>query len=199
MRGSGKRWTVAALAVIVGLVALVLVPLAGATAAPSLKQTCVQAGLVAPVVTEAVMEHPGSRRGRMQSISIGLEVPAMPEECWGVYQRISSAVPQIQDPLHHGRWYDTVGCRITPKECVGMTKPNWYVISQSKDAGGPVGLYSPPSGHEGDFLYYACTPGPGVTHVRLLLRRTIRSVSTHEVIARSRINVRPVEVRGKKC
>ncbi|HSS34286.1 MAG TPA: hypothetical protein VLL27_13500 [Solirubrobacterales bacterium] len=183
---------------ITGLAAWATVPATSVTAAPPLEQACVKAGLVPPVVKEAVMEHPGSKRGRLQSVSTSIEVPAMPEECWGIYQRLSAAVTQIQDPLHHARWYNTSGCRFTAKECVGISKPNWWQLSWAKDEGGIAGLYSPPTGHEGKFLYYACTPGKGVTHVRLLLRRTIRSVSTHQVIGRSRINVRPVEVRGRK-
>jgi hypothetical protein len=57
------------------------------SSAGTLKQECVEGGLVKPKITRSVMKHPGHLRGRTQEINVDAEFLSMPDECEGHFER----------------------------------------------------------------------------------------------------------------
>ena len=55
-----------------------------------------------------------------------------------------------------------------------MTFPRWLLYF----GGNQSGIADPsqtPNGHEGDWIYYKCTPGPDKTHVRAFIKQVVQA------------------------
>lgn len=146
--------------------------------ATALKQECVQAGLVRPTVIYAKMAYPGNKY--QQNVSTSVSFEDMPIDCRGEYDRRSSIRFELQNYKNHKQWFT-------------MNVPKWYPLAGN--AGGAVGPSIQPTGHEGSWIYYHPTPGPGRTHVRELIRNTVTD-SNGKIVAQKVIATVPVKVEA---
>ncbi len=191
----------------------------GALAAGS-TDTCVRAGLARPKLEEAWVRHPGDRK--TQSMFIVAVWPTVPESCVGV-RRVPSVRFELQSPKDHAQWID-MGSFVSPArdsrevedeleaERQAEGKSCWEPSDAGKsyvcdvdlrvtNKGGKASAYAPvaPGWPEPDpkleRYRYDCTPGPGTTHVRALVRNVVMDPETGKVIGQSEHRV-PVKVKS---
>jgi hypothetical protein len=150
---------------------------ASATAS-SLKQDCVKAGSVPPTIINThdnptKMLAPGLFG---QSVPVHTEVPAMPEACRGVFQRVIKGVVKMQ-------YYKNLKRKI---KMGGFT--------YTSDEAGPAGAILSENSHTTIDNYHCATPG--TSHVELDLRSTIRNLINGHIADRSKITRKLLEVQG---
>jgi hypothetical protein len=220
--GSMKhRNAVGAVATALGaaLALLLAIPVMGAQPSP-LKENCVKAGIAKPKVREALVRHPGDRK--TQSMFVEATWRALPDDCEDHIVRLPSVRFQLQSPKEHTRWINVGGFALperrswevkeeveAEKEAEG--KSCWEITDAGRSFACNLNLHVTNKGGEGsayarkspgpwpdpqpryDRYRYRCTPGPGVTHVRALIRHVVRDLSTGKVVA-ERLYMVPVKV-----
>lgn len=145
--------------------------------ASNLEQECVQAATVQEVLG-AKMLHPGKKN---QAIYTKISYGDMPIECNDQYRRVARIKFQLQDYQHHNRWFT-------------LTFPQWeYLLAGNQAATGSP--YIQESGHEGGYVYYHKTPGPGRTHVRAFIKDMLKDKQSGEIVGQ-KIEKIPIEVEA---
>lgn len=191
------------------------------TLAADLAQSCAAAGVAKPRIVEAWVRHPGDRK--TQSMFVEADWRALPGDCDGQFARVPSVRFQLQSPKNHARWIN-VGGFVAPErrswevkeeleaEREAEGKSCWEMTEAGKTfacdlsfrvtgKGGVGTAYAPesPGWPEPDPALeryrYNCTPGPGVTQVRALVKNAVKDLSSGEVAAQ-RIYEVPVKVKS---
>lgn len=104
----------------------------------TLKQRCIDAGLIMPKVTQAVMKNPGSRRGRTQDLLIRVQQDVeFPPEC-DPFNRRTQFKSQIK---RDGRWR--------------TMSYDWTTLYEDESAGWGIFVESP-SPHNPDWHFNNC-------------------------------------------
>jgi virginiamycin B lyase len=189
--------------------------------AAGLQQTCADAGTAKPRIIEAWVRHPGDRK--TQSMFLEADWRRLPDECDGDFERVPSVRFQLQSPRNHARWIN-VGGFVAPertwkvkeeveaeKEAEG--KSCWEITEAGKTfvchipyrvtnrgGDGTAGARKSPGPWpdpiaSNDRYRYQCTPGPGVTQVRALVRNVVKNLNTGKVAAQ-RVHKVPVKVKS---
>lgn len=195
-------------------------PSAAPAAPADLNDPCVSAGLAKPRVLEAWLRHPGDRK--TQGISLEADWQALPADCDDRFVRVPSVRFQLQDPKNHARWIN-VGSFVRPErdfrevteeleaEREAEGKSCWELTEAGKsfacevdprvtNKGGKGSAYAPESPGWPEPVpaleryRYDCTPGPGITHVRALIKNVVTNASTGKVA--ERIYEVPVKVKS---
>ncbi len=153
------------------------------TTAATLKQRCVQAGLVAPEVDPLKLHHPGVYK--RQYIPIDVYTEPMPEECRGEFRRLIHYKIQFQNAKHPNRWKSM--------------QPYWYPLAV-KDIGGRNEYDESPTGHEHQRYYYDYSRDKAA---RALFRGTVVDLSTpkiehHKIIAQKVVSRLPIKILGRR-
>jgi hypothetical protein len=189
--------------------------------AGSLEDSCASAGLAKPKLVEAWVRHPGDRK--TQSIFVEAVWGALPESCDAGFKRVPAVRFQLQNPTNHARWIN-VGSFVRPerdgrevedeleaeKEAEG--KSCWEPSDAGKtfvcdidtgvfNRGGKAMAFAPkrPGWPEPvpqlERYRYSCTPGPGATHVRALIKNVLKDPGSGRLIAERQYQV-PVRVKS---
>lgn len=160
----------------------------------SLQSTCVRAGLKMPKILEAKMYYPGRRiPPRMQSVNLRVEFDGLPAECSGKFRRLSQVKAQIQDAKRPRVWIN-----LDPAIKWRDIWPYDATTNTGGNMGGVGGAIIASNGHEGNRVYYRCSPGPRKTRARAFFRNQIRDLKTGRII-RQKIIKRPIKIRGGGC
>lgn len=139
---------------------------------------CVAAGLARPQVDYAYMTHPGMAGQRTE---LSIVYPAMPTACHGLFRRIGQFQLRLQDGQDHQRWF---------------TLDYWSSGGiYTKDHGGSGFKESLAIFPSQLWSRYRCTPGPGVTKVKLELRNQVKELSSGKLAGEQIVDA-PVQVRG---
>lgn len=183
--------------------------------------SCIDAGLTEPKLLEAWVRHPGDRK--TQSIFAEADWRALPVDCDATAERVPSVRFQLQNPTNHARWIN-VGGFVRPsrnpqkvKEEIELEKEAegkscWDASEAGKSFICGVSIWVTNKGGEGyaaapkapgwpdpipslEKYRYRCTPGPGKTHVRALIKNVVRNPSTGEVLREAVYRV-PVKVKS---
>jgi hypothetical protein len=145
----------------------------------TLKEECVQAGLIQPQVEYAEMTSPG-KPGQTVNVSINYSA-MMPEGCHGLFRRIGQFQIQLQDATNHRRWFTIYS----------WNEGGYY----TSDEAGNGFKESTRTAIAQKWGKYQCTPGPWKTLVRLQLRNQVKDL-TNDHIVRQKIFKVPVVVHG---
>ncbi len=185
------------------------------------KSPCAKAGLARPKVVEAWVRHPGDRK--TQSIFVEADWPALPDECDASVKRVPSVRLQLQNPTNHARWIN-VGGFVRPtrndqkvkeeleaekeaegKSCWETTEAGKTFVCDTNDwvtnkggegyASAPKSPGWPEPIPSLERYRYRCTPGPGKTHARALIKNVVRDASSGEVAALAVYRV-PVRIKS---
>lgn len=134
------------------------------------EQDCIGGGTAMPKVERAEVIHPGDRK--KQVLSIEVKYQPMPAECTGSFQRVGWARFQLQDPFNHQRWFN-----------VGPFHK--FLSEDGSDGGGEARVFEVPRVEiSSPRFVYRCTPGPGKTHARAVLRQEVKDTESGQLAGR---------------
>lgn len=142
---------------------------------------CVRPGLVKPAINQAALYYPNGRPSDgpypQQLLRVSAQYPSMPEECSDNYRRINTIKGEMGDPKDRNIFHNMRG--------KGIWLPFSCVSCQDKEELNDASEYyyqDGPTGHELGSYYYKCTPGPGVTRVRAVVRQRVKQLDTNQIL-----------------
>jgi len=158
---------------------------------PEVQGRCAEIGVAPPTRFSAVFRFkrslPVGSYGR-EKWRVRYFYTAMPKECKGVVERLSHQAIQIQDPSNHQRW-------------LNIMRRNWVGLDASEGGGWGGGSWSTsqaplPGKKKIVRVNYACTPGSGVTQMKLLIKAGSQAKEPGHRRLRQHIYEMPVKVIG---
>jgi hypothetical protein len=140
---------------------------------PSLK-SCVSAALARPKNVGTIFLNPGEKA--QQEVSVSADFPPLSAGCQSlIVRQAPSAVFKMQRPRNHERWVRTEAVEF-------FSEASHQFQTVGAEGGTGVARYRPkaPTNH----FRYRCTPGRGVTHVRVVITVKVDSAEDASLLAR---------------